>query len=834
MEVINKQDQRGKAFAIKSIMKNKNLSQALLDSWNSPIGSTKRQKAKSILKSISKANDNYGNVLDGQGGGSPFAYNGGNPFVEQQGFTQIPPEMPPIDATGNLSPGNPIQPSQQGEGEADVFTNPNKTIFIPSVDDLQPSSMPFDQKPQIDPETGQLDTGILSRISGLSGGTSQSGTASTPNTMGITNTAGTIGPQNQMGPRSPYIYTPSGDMYWDAFREINQNKDWSKYVPVDVSAIKAEDRASFITDNYKDVQGPSGSNTLYGLPKDPATLNAGDEVVIDGTTGEAGYAAGLPMGMDYLEGLITGGHLATADDWYSSLGSSSQEYYKDVYDAVKMGKSPQAYMDEIMGNKKELSALLGVPETDLNKILPAPSAWLGDQLYRLKENITKEYQLDSQRDRLISLITQGGTADVDFKAYIRGRDQYTGEIDAMIDKAKDKTAYMDTSDPYVARKMQNWNGYLTVLKGRQTMLYQDFMDTAISYHNTKIDHQNMLYNSLFTEAENKYNSQSALAQEAYTRASSKITDMFNAVSTGVQNMRDADQYEVDKAKDALDMYKSVADIYKIYNNIDADTISAEHEQALDWANLQFDYAKLESDDEADALKAAKYDADDLLEYFGMTVDKDSGAVTGMDMLNPVDVIKYARANNIPEDKLFESWKTKLKKYIGGQTSYSAMNDVVNEELGYLDDLSASLAQATDPEEIAAISAVIAETKEAVQRSVKAAMSSKLNGLEDMSGVKSMIEDLAGVGWFDKKEKPNEKDQRTFLGRHSHMDDLAPLMWDWATYTSVHPQYGTGGDMREIFKLENGNYMYDLPDDEIKLKLLNALPTYIVNKVNLYE
>ena len=67
MEIVNKQEQKSKAFAISSIMKNPDLARAISESCDAQIGSTKREKAKSILKSIYKIDNNF-NIQDGKGG----------------------------------------------------------------------------------------------------------------------------------------------------------------------------------------------------------------------------------------------------------------------------------------------------------------------------------------------------------------------------------------------------------------------------------------------------------------------------------------------------------------------------------------------------------------------------------------------------------------------------------------------------------------------------------------------------------------------------------------------------------------------------------------------
>ena len=62
---------RRKSAAMRAIMKDPKLSQAIFDAWDAPIGSSKRVKAKNILESIGKASK----IEDGQGGFLGDAYN---------------------------------------------------------------------------------------------------------------------------------------------------------------------------------------------------------------------------------------------------------------------------------------------------------------------------------------------------------------------------------------------------------------------------------------------------------------------------------------------------------------------------------------------------------------------------------------------------------------------------------------------------------------------------------------------------------------------------------------------------------------------------------------
>ena len=84
MQVLDKKSNKSKAFAISSVMKDKNLARVLSDAWDAPAGSTKNEKARSVLKSLNKVNNNY-QIQDGAGGPGPIGFDmqGGLPGLAQ-------------------------------------------------------------------------------------------------------------------------------------------------------------------------------------------------------------------------------------------------------------------------------------------------------------------------------------------------------------------------------------------------------------------------------------------------------------------------------------------------------------------------------------------------------------------------------------------------------------------------------------------------------------------------------------------------------------------------------------------------------------------------------
>jgi hypothetical protein len=68
MPTQNKSTNSIKANSLRSLMKGGRLSELINDAWEAPIGSTRRERAKAMFRSIKKANSNFYGLRDGKGG----------------------------------------------------------------------------------------------------------------------------------------------------------------------------------------------------------------------------------------------------------------------------------------------------------------------------------------------------------------------------------------------------------------------------------------------------------------------------------------------------------------------------------------------------------------------------------------------------------------------------------------------------------------------------------------------------------------------------------------------------------------------------------------------
>ena len=105
MEIVNKQANKHKSKLFKSMMSNKSISDALFDAWDAPVGSTKKKKAESIIRSLNVTSQRSN--MDGQGG--PYSGAMSSPMSSLSGLlpNQTPqaqaPRQPQVSTGQNMS-----------------------------------------------------------------------------------------------------------------------------------------------------------------------------------------------------------------------------------------------------------------------------------------------------------------------------------------------------------------------------------------------------------------------------------------------------------------------------------------------------------------------------------------------------------------------------------------------------------------------------------------------------------------------------------------------------------------------------------------------------------
>lgn len=285
----------------------------------------------------------------------------------------------------------------------------------------------------------------------------------------------------------------------------------------------------------------STSTTPYGPPK-PITATGTETADSSAATGTAGQGTA-----------------------YQPTGNALVDYLNENY---QQGLGKSAFTMGVMGDADKMSQFIyGKPASQLTPEEAAKlpvGASLSGQLNDLEDSLRKEAHLDEIQNNLTRQIGVGKTLTDDLSAYVRGKDEYLNSIDQMLTKVKDQyLASSMRSDPFYQKSMGQYMDYLTILKGRQTQRYIDFLNTGINYQNAQVGQLQNMYNSLADQVNRAFQQKSAVTTEQYTQIKDLLGEMYDNVTTrtALEDENSTAYWELQKTR--AEAIKSIADVENI-------------------------------------------------------------------------------------------------------------------------------------------------------------------------------------------------------------------------------------------------------------------------------
>ena len=115
------------------------------------------------------------------------------------------------------------------------------------------------------------------------------------------------------------------------------------------------------------------------------------------------------------------------------------------------------------------------------------------------------------------------------QSYIRGKDQYLSAIEKMIDSAEGELLKEDMGNPAVANSYNNYLTYLYTLKGRQNARYGNYLNAAIDDYNAEVERTQSNYENVYNQYENMMTRKSAIAQTEYDTMYNAMSDMYTSL-----------------------------------------------------------------------------------------------------------------------------------------------------------------------------------------------------------------------------------------------------------------------------------------------------------------
>ena len=495
----NKESIKNKAFAISSLMQNKDLAKMIENSFASPVGSTKNQEAKAILKSLEKSNNNYNYFAqDGKGGAGGFG-----------------------DWLGGLDDSINKKKSTVGDSAGNVVRGIDSFLEkkAPSLTDV------IDFPSKVGERVGE-------GIKGVGDFTIKNILYPTIPSRKITIKGKEDFPEYSFkDPSKKYFqFTDKPEVYEKIGGKIGRHIPYEEAVgsniwdQIEKEIVMPEGYTPEGKVMYDKAIGPSPEIGTVSWFNDP---NISDE---------------------------------NKQAFVSELDPSEKDFYKTGYEASGLAKSAKEAYDLGLGSewysltrmmdKDQLAKDLGM-SPEAARLLP--EAFLQTQLIDLENARRDEFKIDEQRDSLFQKQQRGLTIESDLKSYVRGKDKYLGQIDKLLDETNERIVNMDTSNPYVAERMKNYTNYLTILKGRQNQRYIDFLDTSIDFHKADIKQSEAFYDRSLEEVNRLITQDKATTTEWHGTVKTMLKDLYDNIEYREDRQMEIEEHGWKRAEAAADI-----------------------------------------------------------------------------------------------------------------------------------------------------------------------------------------------------------------------------------------------------------------------------------------
>jgi len=499
-----------------------------------------------------------------------------------------------------------------------------------------------------------------------------------------------------------------------------------------------------------------------------------------GASSEIDYNVGDVIGM-----IESGGDEAVSS-FYNSLDPSAQSYYSSALTEAKKlhdaGMGADAFAQTIMGDKKQLAALLNLPEEAMDSL--PDNGLLSTQLNDLMEAVKSNNKLDEQLDKITSLKKTGYTLTNDLQNYVKGKDDYLGQIDKLIDETTEAVSKMDTSNPYVASRMKNYLSYLTILQGRQNKRYTDFLNDSIDQYNADINSSIDLYEVSSNRAQEEYSKLASVNTESYNAIMGSLKGLYNALDGQDAAVFENQKNYYDLLKAQLDIEGKILDNEKTQNEIDG-------------GGTEWDKAEVEK----------------IYNFMGITHDADTDSFSFSTYM-PYEAVDWgATAGQKPDYNLNKYTEAAVKDIGNGMSQGTFIDSLTNHVGGYI-----TGAQAYNVDEESA-NKYNSKLLNLLEQTVKS--NSKDFFIAQSDDLKDAIKDLTGVDrtGFDKPQYSSgnaNSDMKKFVNKYRPvLGDYADMLWDSFYATTVE---GVGPEKAKItpeqFAYRNDTKLVDLDNKSL--------------------
>lgn len=507
-----------------------------------------------------------------------------------------------------------------------------------------------------------------------------------------------------------------------------------------------------------------------------------------------------------------------AENIYNNMDDSEKDFWRDSYEASiiglaesahELGLGSKTFAWTLLQDKKKLAAALGIPESEANAL---PEGLLSEQLIDLRNTIDTKYKVENQLDELLKLQKRDLDINDKFITYIHNKDEYLNEVSELLRGAEKRIVSMDTSNPYVAKRMGMYVNYLTVLQGRQNQRYIDFLDTGIQAHKNELDSVSLTLNRSIEQANQEYKDMGSVTIESYNMMKTMLEDIYDNIES-----REDRQFKLEEQKQwRIDAKLKSANLVLQNAKINAELfggggIEVNASTAKMFTNM---YSAGENDD--GTLNFTTYNPYDVMNQASTAGQNSEYAMNSFMKDMGYTISKSVGTGSLDQ---FEKFRDSMIKNISSnivdlnnmsKAEQEAYNKLSPEEQTTFNEIQNSLI--TDQNQMYS----------KLQTNLQAGLEEYFGATEEkIRELRKAIDDLNyGRGWFGLKEtfgimkKPKRED---FVKDHSNLQgEFAGALYD---YTAQTVEAGELSGPRDVWG--------DLPDDLLPKIVSEKLTPYLM-------
>lgn len=479
---------------MKSIMTNPKLARSFKEAMAAPIGSTKRENAKSILSIMKKV----GGVQDGMGGPMPM------------GMGMPPPVPSPAPTAPNYGNMMIFPAAPKFKVKAEPVPTPQKMTPPNAFDDgggpYDGAGGPYDGK------GGILDSLVTNPFSFSTSPTNMYPSLSGLNLSMPTYNAGSTSGLNITGGGTPTaptgLFSPlklsSPNL---TSSNIGSNLSFS-------SLSGGQTINSGLTNNGQPIMSPVPGAVTPGTTSPSGTQQYSNTALTPGQFGTT--AAPVPGGTTTSGGTTKNSSISTSNSLATNpmkkgttapVPKSAADLLRaSAQTAVNQGTGPGLFAMQTANEKFGGS--------------------LDQYIANLDAKLKVDFNLEPLEKNLSDLKAMKGNLVPTLTQYVKGKDQYLKFIDKMIDSNEDDLLKVDMSDGASVDRYNNYMNYLYTLKGRQTQRYGNFLNSAISDYNADLEKTQSNYENVYKHYSDAITRQGTIAQNEYNTLYTAMSDLY--------------------------------------------------------------------------------------------------------------------------------------------------------------------------------------------------------------------------------------------------------------------------------------------------------------------